>query len=429
MSRGQKTLVGVGVVAVIAVIGFMSVRNSQGRGVEVRFEEITRRDLVATVTANGYVRARVAVDISADVSGRIVELNIDEGDDVTEGEVLLRIDATGPQAALSRARAQLSQARAQAAQQEASLVRSRRDSERSAALWARDSTLISRQQVEDARTDFEVGNSLLESARFGVEQAVAGVDEAQDRLSKTTIRAPITGKVTRLSVEQGETAVIGTMNNPGSLLLTVSDLSVVEAVMEVDETDVPEITIGDFASIELDAFPDVEFTGQVTEIGNSAIRPPSQNTTGQSQTIDFEVVITLDDPPEELRPDLSATAEVIIDTRDNALSVPIIAVTVRDTDGDDNADEGDGESRGSSNSDSEQQEGVFVVTNGEAKFVPITIGIAGQDYFEVLTGLEGGEIVVAGPYQAVRNLSDGDPVTELEGSGNGDAPNSARGSR
>ncbi len=417
MSNAKKAVIGVSVVAVLGLVGVMSVRNAQRGGTEVRFEEVERRDLVATVTANGYVRARLAVDISADVSGRIIELNVDEGDDVTEGEVLLRIDATGPQAALSRARAQLSQARAQAAQQEASLVRSRRDSERFASLWARDSTLISRQQVEDAQTDFEVGRSLLESARFGIEQAEASVDEARDRLSKTTIRAPLTGKVTRLSVEAGETAVIGTMNNPGSLLLTVSDLSVVEAVMEVDETDVPEIAIGDSASIELDAFPNVEFTGTVTEIGNSAVRPPSQNTTGQSQTIDFEVVITLDDPPEALRPDLSATAEVIVDTREGVVAVPIIAVTVRERDTDDDS-EIDGESSTSARDkdEDEEEEGVFVVNDGDASFVAVTIGIAGQDYFEVLTGLSGGETVVAGPYQAVRTLEDGDPVTEADDS-------------
>lgn len=418
MSRGRKILIGVGVVAVLGVMAALGVRNAQGQGAEVRFEEIGRRDLVATVTANGYVQARVAVDISADVSGRIVELNVDEGDDVVEGQVLLRIDPTGPQAALSRARATLSQARAQTAQQEANLIRSQRDAERFSALWARDSTLVSRQQVENAQTDFEVASQLLESARFGVEQAIAGVDEAQDRLSKTTIRAPISGKVTRLSVEAGETAVIGTMNNAGSLLLTVSDLSVVEAVMEVDETDVPEIAIGDSASIELDAFPEVEFTGRVTEIGNSAIRPPSQNVTGQSQTIDFEVVITLDAPPEELRPDLSATAEVIIDTRDQSLSVPIIAVTVRDRDDDEGDSGNDGES--GANDENTQEEGVFVVVDGEAQFTPIEIGIAGQDYFEVLSGLSGGETVVAGPYQAVRNLSDGDPVVEADRSGDDD---------
>lgn len=415
MSRGRKILIGVGVVAVLGVMAALGVRNAQGQGAEVRFEDIGRRDLVATVTANGYVQARVAVDISADVSGRIVELNVDEGDDVVEGQVLLRIDPTGPQAALSRARATLSQARAQTAQQEANLIRSQRDAERFAALWARDSTLVSRQQVENAQTDFEVASQLLESARFGVEQAVAGVDEAADRLSKTTIRAPISGKVTRLSVEAGETAIIGTMNNAGSLLLTVSDLSVVEAVMEVDETDVPEIAIGDSASIELDAFPGVEFTGRVTEIGNSAIRPPSSNVTGQSQTIDFEVVITLDAPPEELRPDLSATAEVIIDTREQSLSVPIIAVTVRDREDDEDESGGDGES--GADAEETQDEGVFVVVDGEAQFTPIEIGIAGQDYFEVVSGLSGGETVVAGPYQAVRNLTDGDPVVEADGSG------------
>jgi len=411
MTRGRKIAIGVAVVAVLAIAGALSARNAQSRGAEVRFEQVERRDLVATVTANGYIRARRSVDISADVSGRIVALNVDEGDDVTEGDVLLRIDPTGIQAVLARARASLSQNRAQAAQQQANMLRSQREHDRAQALWARDSTLISRQQVEDAVTNLEVAQSLLEAAEFGVAQAIAGVDEAQDQLSKTTIRAPMSGKVTRLNVEEGETAIIGTMNNAGSLLLTISDLSVIEAVMEVDETDVPEISIGDSASIELDAFPDKVFTGTVTEIGNSAIRPPSQNVSGQSQTIDFEVVLTLNDPEVELRPDLSATAEVVVEVRENVVSVPIIAVTVRDESG--GAAPDDEAASEYLGLDAEGEEGVFVVEAGEVRFVPVTVGIAGQDYFEVLSGLEGGETVVAGPYQSVRTLADGDPVKEV----------------
>lgn len=413
MTRGQKIAIGILVVGGLTVAGVVSARNANARGAEVRFEEIGTRDLVATVTANGYIRARRAVDISADVSGRIVQLNVDEGDDVAEGEILLRIDPTGPQAALARARAVLSQARAQQSQQQANSLRSQREHDRAQALWARDSTLISRQQVEDAVTNLEVAQSLLESAEFGIEQAVAGVDEAQDRLSKTTIRAPMSGKVTRLNVEAGETAVIGTMNNAGSLLLTISDLSVIEAVMEVDETDVPEIAIGDSTSLELDAFPEATFTGRVTEIGNSAIRPPSQNVQGQSQTIDFEVVITLDNPSDALRPDLSTTAEIVTDVRTNVVAAPIIAVTVRDEEG--SRPQEDEEASEYLGLDSEGIEGVFLVDNGEARFTPVTVGIAGQDYFEVLSGLTGGETVVAGPYQAVRTLSDGDPIREIGG--------------
>lgn len=407
MTTARKALIGVAVAVVLGIAAFVSVRNARDRGAEVRFETIERRDLVAIVTANGYIRARRSVDISADVSGRVVELNVDEGDDVEEGEVLLRIDPTQWDAVLSRAQASQSQASAQAKQQEANLLRAQREHERAQQLWARDSTLISRQQVEDAETNLEVQRSLGEAASFGVQQAEASVREARENLAKTVIRAPMTGKVTRLNIEQGETAIIGTMNNPGSLLLTISDLSVIEAVMEVDETDVPEIALGDSASVELDAFPDRAFVGQVTEIGNSAISPPSANTGGQTQTIDFEVVITLTDAAEELRPDLSATAEIVTEQRANVVAAPIIAVTARDA-------EGEALSSDTTRAGEEQQavEGVFLVQDGVAVFRAVKLGIAGQDYFEILEGLEGGETVVGGPYQVVRTLTDGDPVRE-----------------
>jgi len=418
MSRGKKVLIGLGVVAVLAVAGGLSVRNARGGGPEVRVETVGKRDLEAVVTANGNIRARRSVDISADVMGRIVELNVDEGDDVAEGQVLLRIDATIASAAVNQGRATYSQMQAQAKQQEAGYLRAERDLERMRTLYQRDSLLVSRQQVEQADTDYEVARALFESARYGVESAQASLARAQEDLAKTTIRSPMAGKVTRLNVEQGETAVIGTMNNAGSLLLTISDLSVIEAVMEVDETDVPEIALGDSARIELDAFPDTLFTGRVTEIGNSAVRPPSQTAgTGQSQTIDFEVVITLDNPSAQLRPDLSATAEIITDLRMNVLAAPIIAVTVRDEDGGslDRGDDTDDEE--TSSSDVEGVEGVFLLEGETVRFIPVELGIAGQDYFEITAGLEGGERIVSGPYQAVRTLRDGDQVSERDEEG------------
>ena len=413
------------------VAGVLTTLQSRNNGTQVRVEEVGRRDLEAIVTASGNIRARRTVDISSDVSGRIVELNVDEGDDVEEGQILLRIDQTQFQAAVAQSRAALSQREAQAAQQNASLIQATREYDRMQGLWTRDSTLVSRQQVDDAATQVEVSRALFTAAEHGVDQASATLTEAEDRLSKTTIRAPISGKVTRLNIELGETAIVGTMNNPGSLLLTVSDLSVIEAVMQVDETDVPDISVGDSAALELDAFPDTEFAGTVTEIGNSAIRPPSSAAgTGQTPTIDFEVVITLEDPPVELRPDLSTTADIVTEIRDQALAIPIIALTIRDRSGqeadanDSNGDgelgageAGDGATESSSaraedqgDEEEEDEEGVFVVRDGEAHFVPVSVGIAGEEYFEVLSGLSEGDTVVSGPYQRIRELNDGEEV-------------------
>ena len=376
-------------------------------------EEVAKRDLVATVTASGNVRARRAVDISADVMGRIIELNVEEGDDVTQGDTLLRIDPSQLAAAVSRAQASLSQAQAQVAQQRSSRLRSYRDNDRIAALWARDSTLVSHQQVEDAETNLEVAQALFEASQFGVSQAEAALEEAQNQLAKTIIRAPMSGKITRLNVEAGETVVIGTMNNPGSLILTVSDLAVIEVVMEVDETDIPEISLGDSAVVELDAYPDRQFTGRVTQIGQSSITPPSQS--GGSATIDFEVVITLEDSGIQLRPDLSATADIVTAIRKDVLAIPIISLTVRQEDGaaierEDTADSRSPEGPIARGLRSREREGVFLVRDGIATFTPVEVGITGQEFFEVISGLEEGDTVVAGPYQRIRELTDEDPV-------------------
>lgn len=395
---------------VIAVVGllvlgaatFFSISQTRTNAEEVRADVVERRNLTATVTASGNVRARRKVDISSDISARVTELLIDEGEEVEEGQELLRLDPSRYEAAVNRSRATLMQSQAAVAQSRANFGRAEREADRKETLWARDSLLVSRQELENARTDLEVQRSLLASADFGVSQARAALDEARDQLSKTVIVAPMAGRVTRLNVEEGETVIVGTMNNPGSLVLTISDLSVMEVVLEVDETDVPEITLGDRATVDLDAFPDLEFPGVVTEIGNSAIRPPSQVAgTGQTPTIDFEVVVTLENPKAELRPDLSATAEVITETRSNQLSIPIIALTLREDE--ENEDE-----------DADPIEGVFVITEGHAYFTPVAVGIAGQEYFEVISGLSPGDSIVSGPYQVVRTLEEGTAVRPTE---------------
>jgi HlyD family secretion protein len=223
-----------------------------------------------------------------------------------------------------------------------------------------------------------------------------------------------------LNVEAGETVVVGTMNNPGSLLLTISDLSVIEVVMEVDETDVPEVSLGDSAIVELDAYPDRRFSGRVTEIGQSSITPPSQSV--GSATIDFEVVITLDDPSVQLRPDLSATADIITATRNDVLAIPIIALTVRQEGGglierEDTADARSEEGPVARGQRAPEVEGVFLVNDGIATFTPVQVGITGQEYFEIVSGLEEGDTVVAGPYQRIRELTDGNPVRLLSPEG------------
>lgn len=408
MNTRSKIIVGVVVVALLASAAALSIARSRAQGIEVRTEVIERRDIVEIVTASGNIRARRTVDISSDVSARVAELLVDEGDDVVRGQTLLRLEPDQYQSSVSRSEASLAQAEAQRAQQQANLIRAQRDLDRLLALRQRDSLLVSRQQVDDAATTLEVAQATLTSADHGVSQARASLDEAQEQLSKTIFTSPMDGKVTRLNVEEGETVIIGTMNNPGSLVLTIADLSVIEAVVQVDETDVSLIELGDSAVIRIDAFANREFVGRVTEIGNSAINPPAGQAAGQQAAIDFEVVLTLDPTEAPLRPDLSATADIVVESRHDALSVPIIAMTVRED------TTWAGEDNGSQTDEPREIEGVFLARGGRATFTEVTIGIAGQEYFEVLSGLAEGDTVVAGPYQRIRQLVEGDAIVSTE---------------
>ncbi|MEE8446955.1 MAG: efflux RND transporter periplasmic adaptor subunit [Gemmatimonadota bacterium] len=413
MSRGRKILIGTGVALVVGVLAIRAVTAGGEDAVEVRVKNVEHRDLVAKVRASGHIEPRRSVDISADISGRIVELPIEEGQNVREGDLLLVIEATQYEAAVQRAEAGLAEARAREVQARADYEQARRDADRLSQLKARTEDLITDQEVERAVTLAEVKQALWQASKHGVEMARAAVREAQDRLDKTVIRAPMSGRITRLSVEKGETAIVGTMNNPGSLLLTVSDLSEMEAVIEVDETDVPEISIGDSASIEIDAFPNQRFTGRVTKIGNSSIRPlQSMTSTASEQAIDFEVRISLDTPPEGIRPDLSATADVITATREQVRAIPIIALTLIDED-DFELMENElmaEDSARIAGRDASQIEGVYVVEDGVVHFRSVVIGITGDNYFEVLDGLQEGETIVSGSYQAIRELRDGAAV-------------------
>ncbi|MEX2526422.1 MAG: efflux RND transporter periplasmic adaptor subunit [Gemmatimonadota bacterium] len=419
MTGKTKVILGGGVLGLLALSVLVPLLGSRDQGHEVRVEAVEIRDLVATVTANGSIRARRSVNISSDVMGRVLELPVNEGDEVTQGDLLLRLDPAQFRAAVSRSQAALAQTRAQAAQQRANLLQAIRERDRLRELAVRDQNLVRGQQMDDAETQVEVATALLEAAEHGVAQAQAGLEEAEDQLSRTIIRSPIAGRVTRKNIEEGEMAVVGTMNNPGSLLLTVSDLAVMEVVLVVDETDIPRVAIGQEASVELDAFPGQMLRGRITEIGNSAIRSASATggtaSTQSGSTVDFEVVVTLEEPPTELRPDLSATAEIRTQRREGVPTIPIIALTLRDSVAGEPA--GTAAEEGSLRRGTPGVEGVFQVLQGQVTFVPVEVGIAGQEYFEVVSGVSPGDSVVAGPYQSIRELRDGDNVRRLNDEG------------
>ncbi len=423
MTQGRKVLIGAGVLALLGLLAFLSLRRG-GDATDVRGEVVERRSLVSRVTASGHVEPKRSVEISADISGRVVQLAVEEGQDVERGDLLLVIDPTQYEAAVRQAEARLAEARARETRTEADYRQARREWERLRELKERTPDLVTDQEAEQTETRAEVAEAEWQAASHAVEQAEAALAESRDRLDKTVIRAPMTGRVTRVNVEEGETAIVGTMNNPGTVLLTVADLGVMETVAEVDETDVTRISTGDSASVEIDAFPDTAFAGRVTKIGNSSMRPRSPATSSQDEAVDFEVRITLDDPPTGIRPDLSATADIVTDTRSRALAIPIIALTLQEASA---LPEGWRDRLPEGMQPAGEVEGVFLASGGTARFQPVRVGVAGDSYFEVLGGLSAGDTVVSGSYQAIRDLSDGDPVelTSVAGAPPADAAASA----
>ena len=243
-------------------------------------------------------------------------------------------------------------------------------------------------------------------------QAQAAYLEAVEALRKTLLRAPMSGRIVRLEVEAGETAVMGTINTPGSRLLTIADPSALEVRARVDETDVPRIHIGDSANVELDALPGRTFAGRVVRIGESAVANERRGSPADAgaggRSVDYEVVVELLERDPAVRPDMSAAVRIVTARRTGALAVPIVAVAVRDSSGRRPSERPD-----SARTAAREREGVFVVRGGVARFAPVTLGIAGEGYFEVLRGVREGDTIVAGPYDAVRTLESGRKVRPL----------------
>jgi HlyD family secretion protein len=407
MSGKKKLLIGGAVVVVIVALVALNATRSES-ATSVRLETVEHRSLVATVTASGQIEPTRKVDISADITGRIISLPVDEGDWVEQGDLLVRIDPSQYEAGVARSRAGLSSAEASALQARANRDQAKRELDRSQELRQRDSTLISQVQIEQAQTNHEVAAAIATSAGHQVEQARAGLQEALEQLAKTILRAPMYGQVTRLAVEEGEVAVPGTFSRETGLLLTVSDLSIIQVNVRVDETDVVRLQMGDSTDVEIDAYPDTSFTGRVTKIAHSAVRLAAAGGSGD-QAVDYDVEITLDDPPADIRPDLSATAKIITATRDSTLSIPIIALTVREH-------KPISTEVAPADTTTRETEGVFLVRGGLAQFHPVRVGIAGEEHFEVLEGLSHGDTIVAGPYQTIRDLSDSTRVDAMPGS-------------
>jgi HlyD family secretion protein len=331
MSKRTKWGVGGGILLAIVLIGGLSAMKGRNKATEVRIEQVEKRDLVASVTASGQVQPHTKVDLASDITGRIVRLAVKEGDNVTKGQFLLEIDPSQYRASAERAAAAVASARSQAATASPTLLQAKRNYDRLLALKKENPTLVSDEQVEQLKTQVDVAQAQLENARNGIAQSEASLRDAQSQLGKTSIYAPMTGKVTRLNVQEGETAIMGTLNKDAATLLTISDMSLLETKVKVDETDVSRIALGDSTVIQIDAFPDTTFVGRVSEISNSSLKTAASGSTNPAdQAINYEVTVTLVNVPPTTRPDFSATAKIITDTRKNVLSIPIIALTVRE---------------------------------------------------------------------------------------------------
>lgn len=433
-SSTKKWVIGVVIVAVAGALVYANLRYRRQTGKVVTAEAVQQRDLTAVVSASGKIEAKRTVNISADNMGRVTELAVEEGQRVRKGEFLLQIDpqllssaVQQGQAGLAAARSQLVQLRSTVVAAEENLSLARQILQREQELWKQQ--LTTRQALDQAENTVKIREAELQQRRQELttqEQRIraeeASVAQARFNLSRVRIESPIDGIVTRRNIEEGETVVIGTMNNPGTVLLTIADMAVIDAEVEVDETDVPTVQIGQKATITVDALPGRELTGTVTEIGNSPIQTSSgAASVGQAAT-NFLVKVTLDQALEELRPGFTCTAQITTATRQSVTAVPIQAMAVRDViyDASGNivrppAREGSapapttpvelepGQTR-------KETEGVFVIENGRAVFMPVRTGIAGDRYFEVLDGLQPGAQVVTGPFNSVRDLQDGDEV-------------------
>jgi HlyD family secretion protein len=386
------------VIGLALLLGGWVLLRRGGDATAVETAVVGRGDLQAKVTANGKVQAQKRVDVSATIAGQITRLAVQEGDRVRKGQFLLQIDPVNPRA-MARSNEYSMQALLHDLDSaKANLELSKADFRRSDGNHR--AGIIPEADFEKARATMLSAEAAVSGAQRRVDQAGATLEGAQDTLSKTTIHAPIDGIVTSRPVEEGEVAVIGIQNSPGTVLLTISDMSVVEAEMEVDETSIPTVRVGQEAVVRVDAYPDKSFSGVVTEVGSS---PISGTAAGSTDAIKFKVKVRIKNPPAGIKPGLSVQADILTGFRSQALVVPIQALVVRDVEHRPGVAPPPGAPR--------EEEGVYLVEGGKARFQPIQTGLMGDLMVEVRGGLRPGAKLISGPFRALRSLHPGDAVT------------------
>jgi HlyD family secretion protein len=453
MSTWKKVAIGLGAaVLLVAIVGF-TVYQSHKNVVRVQTGKAQRQDLAAVVSASGEIKPKTYVNIGANAFGKITSLYVKEGDRVKKGQLLAQLENVQPEADLNATQASLDAAQTDAVAAEAALNtsladlnRAKSDAERSDLDWTRAQGLYKDALI--AKSDYDMQKAAHQTAVAGLAQAQARVAQAKaqkesadrhigqnranlthaaDVLRKTTYAAPFDGMITNLPVREGETVVIGIQNSPGSTLMTLADMSVITAEVKVDETDIVNVQMGQTAAVTIDAIPNKTFKAAVTQIGDNAIVRSTGVSTSQTESSsqeakDFKVVVTLLDPPENLRPGLSTTAKITTATRSNALTIPIQALTVRrQADLVPITDQKRGSVQAAApvpavskdkdkDKDKEEIQGVFVIRNHKAEFVQLETGIAGTTEIEVVKGIKEGDEIVTGSYKVLRTLRPGASV-------------------
>lgn len=399
--------VGGALLVLFAIVAVIILQGGDDAAVVVEVESVAARYIVQSVTATGVIEPETQVVVSPEVSGEIIFLNVAEGDRVRRGQVIARIDPAQSVAQLDASRASIAAARARLAQAQAAQLRSESDLRRLRELHSK--KLATDQELDAAESQVKIGAAEVDAARFQVQQAQANFRQVEESVSKTTVTAPLDGTVTQLNSKLGE-KVVGAIQMTGTAMMTIADLSVIEVVVDVSETDVVQVGLGDTAFVEIDAIPNEKFRGYVTQIANS---PKQSNLGSQDQLTSFPVRVRLVNPDPRLRPGMTATATIETDRRAGALSVPIQSVTVRREEEpepeevDDNAAT---DVRLERRREAPPQPIVFVVRDSKVIAQPVGTGIRDDQFIEV-TGLKKGQMVVSGPYKAIaRDLSDGDAV-------------------
>jgi HlyD family secretion protein len=444
----KKIALIVGVLLVLVVIVGFTVNQSQKSVVTVQTGKVVKQDISSTVTASGQIKPKTIVNVGANAMGRIIRLYVKEGEKVKKGQVLAQLEnvqsaadvemtkatLTSAQTDAVASRAALNTAEAQMKSSAADLARTKLDYERAQGLYK--DQLIAKADYDTKKAAYEVAEAVhaqdiarvaqskaqVDSAVGRVGQAKASLTRVNDVLSKTTYEAPFSGTVTNLPVHEGETVVMGIQNSPGSTLMTVADMSVITAEIQVDETDIVNVALGQDAEVTIDAIPNQTFKGKVTEIGDNAIIrstgvSTSQSTGGTQEAKDFKVVVTLTDPPQNLRPGLSSTAKITTGLAQNVLAIPIQAITVRDKN---DLEATDAKAKkapvvdktapaapSSAKKENNDVQGVFVIRNNKAEFHKVETGLTGTTEIQVKSGLTDGDVIITGSYKVLKTIRNG----------------------